>query len=157
VASDNPKYVMLTFDLQSSDFPLQLGFPVFIENVLAWFGREQLAMHRTIGLVEVPLGNAQIQTMDGKAVPTQDVAGQTVFEANEPGLYTASSGDARVQVAVNLASRTFTNVNGSVFTDEKAAVSEQSWLRRELWFYMLFAAIVLISVEWFTYHRRVTL
>ncbi len=157
VASENPKWVMLTFDLQSSDFPLQLGFPVFVENVLSWFGREQLAVHQAIGTVEVPMKDAQIQTAEGTAVDSQTVAGRTIFEAPEPGLYSATSGDTRIQIAVNLGNKAFSNVNSSVFTDERAAVSAPNWLRRELWFYMLFAAILLISVEWFTYHRRVTL
>ena len=30
------------------------------------------------------------------------------------------------------------------------------FLRRELWFYMLCAALLLIGAEWFTYHRRIT-
>lgn len=156
VASESPKWVMLTFDLQSSDFPLQLGFPVFIDNVLSWFGREQLAVHKTLGTVEVAMKDARIEAA-GKTVDSQQLAGRTVFEALEPGLYTATSGDARIQLAVNLANNAYSNVNSSVFTDEKAAVSAPNWLRRELWFYMLFAAILLISVEWFTYHRRVTL
>ena len=44
VASEKPRWVMLTFDLASSDFALQTGFPVFVENVLAWLSREQLPL-----------------------------------------------------------------------------------------------------------------
>jgi hypothetical protein len=157
VASEDPKWVMLTFDLQSSDFPLQIGFPVFVENVLAWFGREQLAVHRSPGTVEVPMAGAQIQTAEGTPVESQVIAGRTIFEAPEPGLYTATAGNSRIQLAVNVEDRAISNVNGSVFTDNSAVLSEQSWLRRELWFYMLIAAILLITAEWFTYHRRVTL
>jgi hypothetical protein len=45
IASDNPRRVMLTFDLRSSDFPLQAGFPVFIHNALAWLSEGRPAMH----------------------------------------------------------------------------------------------------------------
>jgi hypothetical protein len=51
VVSDKPKWVMLTFDLQSSDFAFHVGFPVFIENVLAWFSRDQLALNRAPGTI----------------------------------------------------------------------------------------------------------
>ena len=80
-----------------------------------------------------------------------------MFQTSEPGLYAATQGDQRVHVAVNLANPTFSDVNRSVFKTDRAAASQHYWLRRELWFYMLLAALVLISAEWFTYHRRMTL
>ena len=157
VASEKPKWVMLTFDLDASDFPFHVGFPVFVENVLAWFNREQLALRGSPGNVEVPLAGAQIRTMDGKVIPSEHQLGKTVFQANEPGLYAATQDEARIHVAVNLANRAFSDVNRSVFKDDKLAAGPRYWLSRELWFYMLLAAVVLISVEWFTYHRRITL
>ena len=157
VVSEKPKWVMLTFDLQSSDFAFHVGFPVFIENVLAWFNRDQLALKRSPGIVDVPLGNAQIRTIDGKTVTSEQQLGRTVFVANEPGLFAGTQGDTRLHVAVNLANPTFSDVNRSVFKTDRRAAAQQYWLRRELWFYMLLAAVVLISIEWFTYHRRITL
>jgi hypothetical protein len=148
---------MLTFDLQSSDFPFHVGFPVFIENVLVWFSREQLALKRAPGVVDVPLANAQIRTIDGNIVPSDQQLGNTVFEASQPGLYSGTQGDQRIHVAVNLANPAFSDVNRSVFKTDRTAAAGRYWLRRELWFYMLLAAVVLISVEWFTYHRRITL
>ena len=157
VASEKPKWVMLTFDLQSSDFPFHVGFPVFIENVLAWFSREQLALKRSPGIVDVPLAGAQIRTIDGKIIPSDQQLGQTVFQTMEPGLYTATQGDQRLHLAVNLANPTFSEVNRSVFKTDRAAATQHYWLRRELWFYMLVGAVVLIGIEWLTYHRRLTL
>ena len=157
VASEKPRWVMLTFDLDSSDFPLQAGFPVFIENVLAWFKGEQLALRQPLGNVGVPLANAQIQTIDGKTIPSEQQLGKTVFHASQPGLYTAVQGETRVQVAVNLVNPDLSNVNQSSFKASTPPPQARGWLGYELWFYMLLAAIALISVEWFTYHRRITL
>ena len=157
VVSERPKWVMLTFDLESSDFAFHVGFPVFIENVLAWFNRDQLALKRSPGLVDVPLTSALIQTIDGKTVASERQLGKTVFVASEPGLYAGTQGDTRVHVAVNLANPTFSDVNRSVFKTDRSAGAQHYWLRRELWFYMLLAAVVLIGIEWFTYHRRITL
>jgi Ca-activated chloride channel homolog len=157
VASEKPKWVMLTFALDASDFPFHVGFPVFIENVLGWFSREQLALKRGPGIVDVPLANAQIRTIDGTTVSSDQQLGNTVFEASQPGLYSATQGDERVHVAVNLSNPTFSDVNRSVFKTDKTAAAQRYWLRRELWFYMLIAAVALMSIEWFTYHRRLTL
>ena len=157
VASEKPKWVMLTFDLGSSDFQFHSAFPVFIENVLGWLSREPLALIRAPGAVEIPLANAQIQTIDGKTIPSEQQVAKTVFQANEPGVYAATQGDARIHVAVNLANPALSDINRSVFKNERTTAGPQYWLGRELWFYMLLAAVALISVEWFTYHRRITL
>ena len=157
VASDKPRWVMLTFDLNSSDFPFHVSFPVFIQNVLGWFSREQLALKRSPGVVDAPLENAQVRTIDGNTVPSGQQLGNTVFEATQPGLYSATQGDQRIHLAVNLTNPAFSDINRSVFKTDRAADAERYWLRRELWFYMLVAAVVLMSIEWFTYHRRITL
>lgn len=157
VASEKPRWVMLTFDLDSSDFPLHAGFPVFIENVLSWFNGEQLALRRPLGNVAVPLANAQVLTADGKTIPSEQQLGSTVFHASQPGLYTAVQGDTRAHVAVNLVNPNLSNVNQSTLKASIAVVQPRAWFGNELWFYMLLAAIALISVEWFTYHRRITL
>ena len=157
VVSEKPKWVMLTFDLESSDFAFHVGFPVFIENVLGWFNRDQLALKRSPGLVDVPLARAQIRTIDGKTVSSEQQLGKTVFVANEPGLFDGTQGDTRIHVAVNLANPAFSDLNRSVFKTDRGAASQHYWLRRELWFYMLIAAALLMGAEWFTYHRRFTL
>src|SRR5439155_4430931 len=136
---------LLTFDLDASDFAFHVGFPVFMENVLAWFNREQLALRGSPGNVEVPIEGAQVRTMEGKSSPSEQQLGKTVFTATEPGLYAATQGEARVHVAVNLTNRVFSDVNRSVFKDDRLGAGPRYWLRRELWFYMLMAAVVLIS------------
>jgi hypothetical protein len=156
VVSEKPKWVMLTFDLSSSDFPFQTGFPVFIQNVLMWFSRDQVALAGSPGTVELPLANAQIRTIDGNILPAQQQLNKTVFEVGAPGLFTATQGDTRMHVAVNFANETFSDINRSSFRTGTAVSSDHHLLRRELAFYMLIAAILLLAVEWFTYHRRVT-
>lgn len=158
VASERPRWIQLTFDLQASDFPYHAGFPIFLDNAIAWFGRERLALPRAPGIVAVPLPQADIRTIDGRAVPAQATLAGTVFEAPEAGLYVATSGDVRQYVAVNFANRDFSDINNSrVRENGPAQAAAVPFLRHELWFYMLCAALLLIGAEWFTYHRRITL
>jgi hypothetical protein len=148
----------LTFTLQASDFPYHAGFPIFLDNAIAWFGRERLALRRAPGIVEIPLAKAEVRTIDGQSMTTQEGVTGTVFEAAEPGLYVASSGDIRQYVAVNFANREFSDINKSNARDNTTTrAAGVPFLRHELWFYMLCAALLLIGAEWFTYHRRITL
>jgi hypothetical protein len=157
VASDRPQWVLLTFDLESSDFPYHAGFPVFIDNAMSWFGRDRLALRRAPGVVDIPLAGAQVRTTDGRSIPSRESLTGTVFEAPEPGLYVAGKGDVNQYVAVNFANRQYSDINSSHVREGKTAQAAAPLLRRELWYYMLLAAMVLIGAEWFTYHRRLTL
>lgn len=155
--SQRPRWVMLTFSLSGSDFHLLRGFPLFIDNVLAWFSREPQALRRQPGLVEFDLPGAQVRRIDGTEVPVHAKPGGSVFQADEPGLYIAANDDLRQHIAVNLANAEYSDINRARPDGESSRLFEAGWLRHELWFYMLFAALLLITLEWFTYHRRVTL
>lgn len=158
VASESPRWIELTFDIQASDFPYHAGFPIFLDNAIAWFGRERLALRRAPGIVEIPLAKAEVRTIDGSPLPTQESVAGTVFEASEPGLYVAASGDVRQYIAVNFANREFSDINNSnVRENTSTQTAGLPFFRHELWFYMLCGALLLIGAEWFTYHRRITL
>jgi hypothetical protein len=157
VASDRPRWILLTFDLLASDFPYHAGFPIFIDNALAWFDRERLALRRSPGIVDIPMPGAQVRTMDGQTLPSRAHLAGTVFEAPEPGLYVASRETERRYVAVNFSSRQFSNINQSAVKTGQVPQASLPFLRRELWVYMLSLALLLIGTEWFTYHRRITL
>jgi len=152
LASERPKWVMLTFDLRDSDFPYHSAFPLFIDSVMAWFSRERLALRRSPGIVDVPIAGAQIRTIDGRIIPSG-----TTFEADNPGLYVATQGNERQYIAVNFADRRHSEINRSNLKENTTAPLRGSLLHRELWFYMIVAALLLIAAEWFTYHRGVTL
>jgi hypothetical protein len=109
------------------------------------------------GMVDIPIAGAQIRTIDGQTIPSRDSLNGTVFEAPDPGLYVASRGDVSQYVAVNFANRQYSDINSSHVRDNKSTPASPPLLRRELWYYMLIAAMLLIGAEWFTYHRRITL
>jgi hypothetical protein len=157
VASERPRWIMLTFDLRDSDFPYHSGFPLFIDNAMAWLSRERLALRRSPGIVDVPIAAAQIRTIDGRPVPSNNYAGSTTFEADEPGLYVATQANVRQYVAVNFADSRHSDINNSRVREIAQGQVQGYILSRELWFYMVVAALLLILVEWFSYHRGITL
>ena len=156
-AHGSPKWVMVMFDLDDSDFAVRPGFPIFMQNVLTWFLGEPRALQRSVGTVEVPLRQATITTLEGAAVPSQPQFDSTRFETSAPGLFVASAGAARVHVAVNLGSPGASELNRTTLAEmELVNAPARRWLHRELWIYMLLIAIALATLEWWTYHRRIT-
>jgi hypothetical protein len=157
VSAAGARWILLTFSLPSSDFPDHASFPLFVDNALAWFGRERLALRRTTGIVEVPIINAQVTGPDGKPVSSRGYLDRTVFEAREPGLYVATKDGLRQYVAVNLMSRQYSNINHAALNWGSEIKPASRFLKHEVWFYLLFLAAILLGLEWFTYHRRITL
>ncbi|MFQ5742109.1 MAG: BatA domain-containing protein [Acidobacteriota bacterium] len=162
VAAEEPvKWVEMSFDLKDSNFQLQAGFPVFLSNALAWVLDEQVATPRSLGRVEVPFAGATVTGLDGTEVKTREVLAKTVFEASGPGLYTAARGQKRMRLAVNLLDRTLSEVNDSQFPratleEFEASVMGQEGWGEELWVFFLLAAFFLVTLEWWTYHQRLT-
>jgi hypothetical protein len=147
---------MVGFSLEASDFPLHSGFPLFIDNALAWLSREPLALRRQPGLVTVPLAQAEIKALNGDVLKSHSSGDSTSFEAPEPGLYVATHEDTRQYLAVNLASPQYSNLNNTTSQKDRPAAVTAGWLEQELWFYMIGAAALLLALEWFTYHRGIT-
>jgi len=159
LASDElqrPKLILLAFSLKSSDFPLHSGFPLFVDNALAWLSREPLALRRQPGLVTVPLAQAEIKALNGDVLKSHSRGDTTSFDAPEPGLYVATHEDSRQYLAVNLASPQYSNLNNTVSQKDRPAAVTAGWLEQELWFYMIAAAALFLAIEWFTYHRGIT-
>ena len=151
-----PKWVMATFALDQSDFAMRPSFPMFMQNVLTWFSGEARPVRRVVGTVDVPLADATVATLDGTVVPARPRLGSTLFEAPAPGLYVASAGAAQVHVAVNLPGG-LSDVNGVTLTGrESLELPPGRWLSSELWTYLLALALALAALEWWTYHRRLT-
>jgi Ca-activated chloride channel family protein len=159
LASAAPRLALLTFELGASDFPLHAGFPIFIENTLAWFGREPAAISPLPGLVDIPIEGAEVKSADQRIIPSQPLRGTTAARLTAPGLYTATRGSSIVRIAVNLTSPELSNINrrSTATSATNAPPVPTRWLHQDLWFYMLLAAAALAAAEWVTYHRRVTL
>ena len=152
-----PRWILLSFALGNTDFPIHSGFPIFIDNALAWLSREPLALRRQPGAVTVPIEAAEIRSLNGAIVESHPREDGTIFHADEPGLYIATHENVRQYIAVNLGNSQYSNVNGGVSRKDLPETSTAGWLQKEIWFYMIAIAAALLTLEWITYHRGVTL
>lgn len=158
VTQKGRRFVVLSFALDASNFALQPGFPGFLANTVDWLTREPRAQIQPLGLVRLPLSDARVLDFDGQVVPTTEVSEATLFDAARPGFYTAVARDQRSRIAVNLLDSRVTAINVSRLkpTDPPAAASEWTPGMPDPWTLLLLAAVALLAVEWWTYHRRLT-
>jgi len=159
VVEDQPaRRVIVGFDLRETDFPFQVGFPVFLRNTVLWLAGAQAPLVASAGTVRVPWPDAAVASAEGAAIPTRRVLESTVFDAPGPGLFFAQHGGERVPIVVGLDGTGAPGVNASEFAGPApAAARAASGGGAEWWPVMLAIAFALAALEWVTFHRRLTL
>jgi len=155
---------------RNTDWPLRLSFPVFVLNVLDYFGgnRESatsasVAPGRLVSLS--PTGSADsltVKTPSGKTVKvTRGQSSVANFTGtDELGIYEVLEGNKVTQrFAVNL----FDSFETDIRPREKVRIGyspiegQRQWkgARRETWKALLLLAIGVLLLEWYIYNRRV--
>ncbi|HSF16151.1 MAG TPA: BatA domain-containing protein [Vicinamibacteria bacterium] len=159
LAGDVPvRFVHVTFDLAQSNLPLQASFPIFLSNAVSWLtGTEVLSS--PLGTISVELPGAAVTDLDGRDVPVRASPSGTSFAPDAPGLFSVRSGGGEVVVSANLLNPGISNVNASSLTEaqlEEGLESRPAESTGELWLVLIGVAFALVVVEWWTYHRRMT-
>jgi len=164
LASDTPvRLAVLTFALEDSNLPFQSSFPVFLSNAVSWLsGTEVVAS--SLGTVAVDVGSGVVTDIEGQDVPSRSSGGRTSFSPASPGLYSVKGSEGELMVSANLLSPRITAVNASSFAGlegtepgRNRAESTGSRGRGELWVGLVLFALALLLLEWWTYHRRLTI
>jgi hypothetical protein len=157
---DGARWVSFSFGLEESNFALHAGFPIFLNNALNWMLGEQAVIARGLGLIEVPVSGARVVAADGKELPSQSIAGGSVFEVDAPGLFTVVSAHQRLRVAANLFDRRTTDVNKSGLAQIKpgadAPIGAHQSIAFDTGFALLLGAALLLLFEWWSWNRRMT-
>ncbi|MDZ4861455.1 MAG: BatA and WFA domain-containing protein [Candidatus Hydrogenedentes bacterium] len=167
VSRGGQQIVWIAFDLTDSDWPLNLSFPLFFQNVLAWAPRSALASEssvdagRPITLIgQSDVAAAVITRPDGtqETVPLDPL--RPVFYSNtqQAGVYTAQLGDNTERFAVNLLDPAESAVAPSDalaigrgdFEAERGNVRQN----REYWRALLVVALCVLALEWLVFSRR---
>lgn len=156
---EGARLAVIAFPLDASNFPQQASFPAFLTNAVHWLTREAAAVARPLGQVAVP-AHARVLDLDGSEVITREVPGAALFEAHQPGLYTAMTSGQRLRIAANLLDARVTAVNASALVASPQTPSLSPAVRGgrvDPWILLLVAAALLLAIEWWTYNRRMTL
>lgn len=177
------RWVYVGFDVQASDFPLRVGFPLFVSNAVRWLrptlgdaGSHQVAAGAAVAF-PLPKGVVEAAVIDpAGARRTVEVVDGALrlppLEATGVYSYQVRGRDARgdlgrwtgeTRFAVNLASEAASNLAprgrlpaGAEALDTLGAYETPPGpVRRELWHWALAAALAAIAAEtWLEWRRH---
>jgi hypothetical protein len=172
------KFLALGFDVRESDLPMRIAWPLLLLNTINWFVDEDaryLSSVRTgevwrIGLPGSRATQAKLKQPDGSSLLVPIHEGRAVMLGQRAGFYELSLDGAEplpdgtsplVGFAANLVdeaeSRIAPQSTVRVGGHEAGEPSPfRAGPKREIWLYLLAAAVVLLTIEWVTYHRRLT-
>lgn len=162
------RMVALLFDVRQSDLPLRVAWPLLLLNSIDHFVQEEagyLSSYETgePWHVPVPAGaEAATWITPGGAEQTVPIVdGRAVASGLRAGFYTLRAGGQEEVFAANLGPSAEAVIAPAERLDLAGAPAPRpevgrAGVRTELWMLLVLAAIAVVLVEWFTYHRRLT-
>lgn len=161
------RVAVLTFKLQDSDLPLQLAYPVLMSNLLTYLAPAQAfsapdGLHPGETLLIRPAGGDGSIAIDDPTgqrfqAPATE-AGVLFTNSNRLGLYTVVSAQRVVgQFAVNLFDAGESTIAPAaqltIGQASLAATTADETGQLELWPWLAAAALIVLLIEWYVFHR----
>jgi len=163
------RVVYVAFDMLAEFFPFRLAFPMLLRNAIAWFEVEEDVLIEDgyapgdviRPLRKVAADRAHVRFVrDGQEVTRSiDVVdGRFLFtETEEPGAYVVQVGGIPHPTSVSLFDAGESSIAPGSSTGADVLTAESgSLFNRDLWSVLGAIALCLWTLEWFTYHRRLT-
>jgi hypothetical protein len=166
------KFVALGFDIRESDLPLRIAWPLLLLNTINDFVEEDvsyISSFRTGTVWHIPAASsvdtATLHLPGGgtQLVPVKD--GRAIFLGQDAGFYKLTLGQGGAEETHMFAANLSDVAESSIQPQPEIKVGTQAagpvgrfevGVRRELWVYLLAAVLIVTTIEWLTYHRRVT-
>lgn len=167
--SKKQRMVWVGFDVLQSNWPLRISFPIFIANAIEWLNgtstRTQQQMVRAGDafrmMLDAPVDTAKMILPDQTEKILSVAAGtqEIVFgETANQGVYRLRAGTNDVAFCVNLLDSAESNIqpHNEIALGKYARVGSTALKRAniEIWRWIAGAAITVLLVEWWYFHRR---
>jgi hypothetical protein len=158
------RVVMIGFDLAQSDLPLKVEFPLLLANSVAWLaGRDTLTTDRAVragqpatlrtsatsATVTTPAGDTQELTARDGSIIFADTLRAGAYEVKDAPPFAASLVS---EAESNTAPRDSIKTRTGEVTGQAASFHSE----REFWRWVALAALTVLTIEWWVYHRRIT-
>jgi hypothetical protein len=162
---DGKKIVEIGFGLDATDLMLRVAFPVLLVNALDWFAgddAELITTYRTGRVWSIPVdADEKLREVDVRgpmgAQKAPVTGGRARFYGQAVGIYNVGA----ISVAANLADPLESDIRPqpTLVLGGKPLEAPPSFtpsVSRAIWVYLVVGALLLSSVEWWTYNRRIT-
>jgi len=165
---DLRRVVSLGFDPLKSNWPLRVSFIIFIENTLGWMdvmAQEETARQLAAGQVAQlrsagGAGSLAVIAPDGERREVEAGPGGTALYADtaRTGVYQVEGMAEPFRFCVNLLDRRESDIRpGEEIAFGRYERLEAGILQpaeREIWKWLVAAAVAVLMLEWWVYHRR---
>jgi hypothetical protein len=176
VTHQGTRHVVVGVDIIKSNWPMMIGFPIFMNNVLPWLamgGQSEAGISYSPGQVaSVPVsGTLKSIIYNGPtAIDTKVENGRAILPMfTRVGLYTTPPASPKSPGAEQPWDRIGVNLLDANESDLRVAQDLQigstltkgqlgsSVVKKEIWPWFVLAALVLLMLEWIVYTRRMSL
>ncbi len=150
--------VMLGFGFSEgeSNIALQPAFPVLLVNAIEWLARPSMGEQVRPGVVSLDAVVSRLTSPDGKLVEVTTFGDARLARITAPGLYLAEGGGMRSALAVNVGDPQVSNVGRTSLAQAQLAGAAGDASNAPWWPVLIAIAFVCGLVEWWTWHRRIT-
>ncbi|HEU4679749.1 MAG TPA: BatA and WFA domain-containing protein [Terrimicrobiaceae bacterium] len=156
------RVVAVAFGVAESTFPLRVGFPLFVSNVIHWlagrlsFEDADLKAGKTFLPKEgEEISKEPLRLETGDARPEAASFSQTPLTLRKNGFYQVRKSPETRWLAVNTEDAAESDLRGAQ-SQGGTSLFGHHWGALPPWRWLALAALILLVVEWLLHHRRVT-
>ncbi|RMH40267.1 MAG: VWA domain-containing protein [Deltaproteobacteria bacterium] len=172
---DGRKIAAFGFPLTGTDMVLRIAFPLLLVNTLDWMAGDDADLITTYATgkrlrvpIDVPPGATEVEvhTPSGRTLRAPVADGLATFYGAEVGVHqVVARADGQVLATVELAANLANPAESAIRPATQLQLGGRPLAapppfepsrRRQLWAYLALMAVGLLSIEWFTYSRRIT-
>jgi Ca-activated chloride channel family protein len=164
VSETDKRQVYVAFSPLDSDFPLTVGFPIFVANALDFLAGNTVSDSFAIlagQQFQLPADTDEAATLerpDGGKMEIEPLQGRYIVRGvDQVGTYKLTAGEREVTVRANMRDDRESSVNAQDFVSiKKQQVQAVQDLRRyaDFWKPLALLALCVLAVEWWMYARR---
>lgn len=165
---DGKNFVQLSWSLLDSDFPLRVGFPIFVANCLDWLAPSEKSGAGMSGrtgqtmYIDVPTSVPEITVTNPDGAEQKIKVTQTPVtydNTDRAGVYHVTGTGMKKEFACNLSSSQESNTTpiSTLEVGGKSLSSKGSDVltNREFYWPLILVALAVLVFEWYAYHRRI--
>ncbi len=164
-SKDGRRFVQISFSLLESDFPLRVGFPIFVANCIEWLvpparSGDSISTGQPM-YIDVPpeVDRVTVRNPDGRQRVLKVTQTPVAYDDTaRVGIYQVNVGGTKKEFACNLlsAEESDTTPREAVMIGGKdlGATDKSVQTNRELYRLLILVALGVLTLEWYAYHRR---